>query len=62
MRRRERKRYWWGSHEKPLRRQIDGWIILKWISGWGGMDWTAMAEDRERWRALVDTVMYLRIL
>ena len=25
--------------------------------GWGGMDWIAVAEDRDRWRALVNVVM-----
>jgi hypothetical protein len=25
--------------------------------GWSGMDWSAVAEVRDRWRALVNTVM-----
>jgi hypothetical protein len=25
--------------------------------GWGGTDWTDLAQDRDRWRALVNTVM-----
>jgi hypothetical protein len=25
--------------------------------GWGGMDWIDLAQDRNRWRALVNTVM-----
>jgi hypothetical protein len=29
---------------------------------WGGMDWIDVAQDRDRWRALVNTVMNLRIL
>jgi hypothetical protein len=29
--------------------------------GWGGMDWIALARDRERWRALVSAVMNLRV-
>ena len=28
--------------------------------GCGGMDWFDLAQDRIRWRALVNTVMYLR--
>jgi hypothetical protein len=29
--------------------------------GWGGMDWINLAQDRDRWRALVYTMMNLRV-
>jgi hypothetical protein len=29
--------------------------------GWGGIDWIDLAEDRDRWRALVNTVINLRV-
>jgi hypothetical protein len=34
-------------------------IILKLILeiGWGGTDWIDLAQDRDKWRALVNTVM-----
>jgi hypothetical protein len=28
---------------------------------WGGMDWIDLAHDRDQWRALVNTVMNLRV-
>jgi hypothetical protein len=42
---------------------VDGKIIIKWIfKKWdGGMDWIEMAQDRDRLRALVNTVMNLRV-
>jgi hypothetical protein len=30
--------------------------------GWGGMDWIDLAEDRDRWLAVVNVVMNLRVL
>jgi hypothetical protein len=29
--------------------------------GWGGMEWIEMAQDRDRWRALVSAVMNLQV-
>jgi hypothetical protein len=29
--------------------------------GFGDVDWTHLAQDRDRWRALVNTVMNLRV-
>jgi len=38
---------------------VDGKIILKWIfRNWDvGMDWIELAQDRDRWQAVVYTVM-----
>ena len=54
--------FWWGNlrerdhFEDP---SVDGRIILRWIfRKWdGGMNWIDLARDRDRWRALVNTVM-----
>jgi hypothetical protein len=43
---------------------LDGRIILEWIlwkSAWEGVDWIHVAQDRDLWRAVVNTVMNLRV-
>jgi hypothetical protein len=29
--------------------------------GWGSVDWIGLAQDRNRWRALVNSVLNLRV-
>ena len=53
-----RERDHWGDPN------VDGRIILRWIfRKWEGVveDWKELAQDRDRWWALVSTVMNLRV-
>jgi hypothetical protein len=43
---------------RPRRRWVD--IDLREI-GWDDMDWVDLAQDRDQWRALVNTVMNLGV-
>jgi hypothetical protein len=45
---------------RPRRRWVDNIKIDLREIGWDGMDWIDLAEDREQWTALVNTVMNLR--
>jgi len=44
------------------RRRWDGYIKMDLqVVGCGGMNWIELAEDRDRWRSLVDVVMNVRV-
>jgi hypothetical protein len=45
---------------RPRRRWEDIRMDLREI-GWGGMDWSDLARARDQWRALVNTVINLRV-
>jgi hypothetical protein len=47
--------------ERPRRRWEDNIKMDLQEVGWGGMDWINLTQDRNRWRALVYTVMNLRV-
>jgi hypothetical protein len=51
--------------KRPLRRPRRRWVDnikmdLRNI-GWDGVNWIELAQDRNQWRALVNTVMNLRV-
>ena len=57
---------WWGTPEgkrpfgRPRRRWEDNNKMDLQEAGYGGMDCIERAQDRDRWRALVNAVMNLR--
>jgi hypothetical protein len=47
---------------RPRRRWVDN-IKMDLIEiGWDGVDWIDLAQDRNQWRALVNTVMNLQVV
>jgi hypothetical protein len=48
--------------ERPRTRWEDGIRMDLREFGWGSVEWIQLAQDRDRWRAVVNTVMNLRVL
>jgi hypothetical protein len=46
---------------RPRRRWIDNIKMDLLEIGWGGLDWIDLAQDRDKWIALVNAVMNLRV-
>ena len=46
---------------RPRRRWKDNIMMDVQEVGCGSMDWIELAQDRDRWRALVNAVMNLRV-
>jgi hypothetical protein len=47
---------------RPRRRWEDGIRMDLRKIGWGSVEWIQLAQDKGRWRALVNTVTDLRLL
>jgi hypothetical protein len=47
--------------ERPRRRWADNIRMDLGVVGWGDVDWIGLAQDRNRWRALVNWVLNLRV-
>jgi hypothetical protein len=46
---------------RPRRRRVDNIKMDLGDVGWGDVDWIGLAKDRNRWRALVNSVLNLRV-
>jgi hypothetical protein len=59
--------YWWEIQKESDHwedQDVGGWDNIKMDPreiGWDGMDCIDLAQDRDQWRALVNTVMNLRV-
>ena len=58
--------FWWGNLKEIghlVDPRVDGRIILRWIfRKWDVcVDWIELAEDRDRWQALMTVVMNLGV-
>jgi hypothetical protein len=50
------------ERKRPLgRRWVDNIRMDLVEVGWGDVDWIGLARDRDRWRALVNSVLNLRV-
>jgi hypothetical protein len=45
---------------RPTRRWVNNIKVDLLEVGWGDVDWIGLAHDRDRWRALVNSVLNLR--
>jgi hypothetical protein len=46
---------------RPRRRWVDNTRMDLGEVGWGDVNWIDLAQDRNRWRALVNSVLNLRV-
>jgi hypothetical protein len=50
-----------GPVGRPRRRWVDKIRMNLGEVGWSDVDWNGLAKDRNRWRALVNSVLNLRV-
>jgi hypothetical protein len=51
----------WRPLGRPRRRWLNNIRMDLVEVGWGKVDWIGLAEDRDRWRALVNSVLNLQV-
>jgi hypothetical protein len=48
-------------HARPRCRWEENIKMALQVIGWRGVDWIGLAQDSERWQAVVNTVMNIRV-
>jgi hypothetical protein len=56
--------YWWESHKERATRKTTTMRVYNnkmdlRETGWNGMDWIAVAQDRDQWKDLVNMILNL---
>jgi hypothetical protein len=46
---------------RPRRRRVDDIKMDFRETGWDSMNWIDLPQDRDQWRGLVNTAMYIRV-
>jgi hypothetical protein len=46
---------------RPRRRRVHNFKMDLRETGWGGMDWIDLVQNRNQWRALVNMVINLKV-
>jgi hypothetical protein len=45
----------------PVRYELNLYMLCGRVMGWSNVDWIGLAQDRNRWRALVNSALNLRV-
>jgi hypothetical protein len=46
---------------RPRRKLLDNIKMDLLEKGWGGVDWIGLAQDKDKWRTVVNVVMNLQV-
>jgi hypothetical protein len=57
----EKKNAWLLVGKRPLGRWMDNIKLGHGEIGWSGVGWIGLAQDRDKWKALENVVMRIRV-
>jgi hypothetical protein len=59
-RRKVHTQFWWGNLREGYRCRLEDYIIMDFNEmGWECLDWIYLVHDRDKWPAIVNTVINL---